>query len=104
LKYKFNELRHILIECNYSEEILQRNGVSNEFLKNRTINSHMSYETCCSTLIANDLSLVQNIVLIHLSDRNSDANMFRHGICELTNKNVYIADSGLEIELNKTPF
>ena len=35
-------------------------------LRNRTIKSHMSYDTCKETLLANDLSEVNNIVLIHL--------------------------------------
>ena len=40
----------------------------------------MSYDTCISALKANDLTMCKNIVLIHLSDRNSNAKEFREGV------------------------
>ena len=55
-------------------------------------------------LAKNDLSKVNNIVLIHLSDSNSDEKKFVHEVKELTNKNVCAAYNGMEIEFNKTPF
>ena len=64
----------------------------------------MSYDTCKETLLANDLSIVNNIVLIHLSDNNSDAEMFRKGIEEATGKTTFVAKKELKIEFNKTPF
>jgi hypothetical protein len=40
---------------------------------------------------ANDLSKVQEIWLLHLSDGNSDADRFKREIQELTGKPVYVA-------------
>jgi hypothetical protein len=51
----------------------------------------MSLETCKGFLRANDLSRVQEIWLLHLSDANSDAARFKREIQELTGKVVYVA-------------
>ncbi len=65
----------------------------------------MSVETAIKTLKANDLTKVNNIVLIHLSDRNSDSRLFKQIIEEHTLKTVTIATKGLIIEnFNDTPF
>lgn len=107
LKYKFAGLSNILIECNYRLDILEANVEAGRIAKpqrDRTIRSHLNYETCKEILVANDLSKVNNIVLIHLSPGNSNASEFLQGIKELTGKNVHIADKGMEIEFNKTPF
>jgi len=55
-------------------------------------------------LSANDLSQVNNIVLIHLSDSNSDEIQFQNEVSELTGKNVTVASNGMTINFNKTPF
>lgn len=107
LKYKFAGLSNILIECNYSTEILEANVEAGRIAKpqrDRTIKSHLSYETCKETLLANDLSKVNNVVLIHLSPGNSNASEFLQGIKEATCKTVYIADKGMEISIDKSPF
>jgi len=103
----FEGLNNILIECNYRLDILNENieyGLVPEIVRNRTIQSHMSYEHCVQALQANDLKAVNNIILIHLSDGNSNAAEFEQGIKKLTSKNVQIARSGLIINFNKTPF
>ena len=107
LKYTFKDLANIIIECNYSRDILYENiglGRISGTLKNRTLKSHMSYDNCVEALKANDLSKVNNIVLIHLSDTNSNEIEFQKGIKELTGKNVFVAKKGLEIMFNNTPF
>lgn len=107
LKYNFEGLNQILIECNYSKEILFDNVKSGRIpsmLLQRTLQSHMSYDTCLETLEANDLSEVNNIVLIHLSDGNSNKKVFREGVQKATGKSVYVAEKGLEINFGKTPF
>lgn len=103
----FNNLSNVIIECNYCIDILDKNienGRIAGFLRDRTVESHMSYQTCKEALLANDLSKVNNIVLIHLSDSNSNAKEFQEGIYNATGKNVHVADKGLELEFNKTPF
>lgn len=105
--YTFKNLNNIIIETNYSQEIINQKLRDNPefgFLRNRVLKSHMSLETCKKFLSANDLSKVNNIVLIHLSNGNSDEKYFKSEIELLTCKNVFVADAGVEIDFNKTPF
>lgn len=102
VKNTFPPLNNILIECNYAQDIIDQS--SRKFLRDRVIESHMNLETCKQTLSANDLSAVNNIVLIHLSDSNSDAKRFKREIQEQTGKTVAIAEPGLCMPFNANPF
>ena len=107
LEYKFTGLNNIMIECNYRKDILDENyksGLIPKKQRDRTIESHMDYDTCLRVLKDNDLSRVYNIVLIHLSDKNSNAVEFQRGIYEATGKNVFIAEKGMVIEFGRSPF
>lgn len=107
LHYTFANLNNILLECNYRQDILDSNVESGKIhpaMKIRTMKSHMEFDTCKETLLANDLSKVNNIVLIHLSDGNTNASEFKQGILEATGKTVHIAEKGMTINFNKTPF
>ncbi|MBA7632343.1 putative metallo-hydrolase YycJ [subsurface metagenome] len=92
LRWKFVGLTHILIGVNYSEDILKenvRNGAIARPLKQRIMNSHMSLETLEAFLRANDMTQVQGIWLLHLSDGNADTGVFKKRIQEITGKPVY---------------
>lgn len=107
LPYKFEGLNNILIEANYRYDLLKSNIESGRIpaaLRDRTLQSHMSLDTCREALLANDLTKVNNIVLIHLSDGNSNAEEFRRDIHQATGKTVHVADRGMKIKFNKTPF
>lgn len=107
LEYTFQGLNNILIECNYRKDILEANvsaGKLPEKVKNRTLRSHCSFDTCRAIMEANDLTAVNNIVLIHLSDGNSNAREFQDGIAEATGKTVHVAEPGMTIPFDKTPF
>jgi len=104
-KYTFNNLHQVIIEANYSEEILNEKLLSEKkFLRDRVLQSHMSIRTCKDTLRANDLRNVNNVVLIHLSDSNSNAAEFKREVEEMTGKTVSIAEPGLTIDFNIHPF
>ena len=93
IRYRFRGLTHIAVECNYSMDILRANieaGLVPVELKNRIIQSHFSLENVKKFLQANDLSKVREIWLLHLSDGNSDAEMFKREIQELTGKMVFV--------------
>ncbi|WP_319001310.1 MBL fold metallo-hydrolase [Clostridium estertheticum] len=101
IRYKFNSLKHFLIECNYSKEIVKENikfGLNLTRVK-RLLNSHFSLQNVKEFLKETDLSQCEDITLIHLSDGNSNAAQFKKEIERLTGKPVYIADKGLELEL-----
>jgi phosphoribosyl 1,2-cyclic phosphodiesterase len=92
--FRFKDLTLIAIECNYSLDILNSNvkaGSIPKEMKKRVMRSHMSLETAKEFLMANDLSKVEQIWLIHLSDGNSDAERFKREVQELTGKMVFVA-------------
>lgn len=102
--YLFKDLSHVLIECNYSDKKLIEsimNGRTLPSQRDRLLNSHMELNTCNEFLAKNDLSQVSNIVLLHLSDNNSDEQLFVNEVEKLTGKAVYAARKGLTIDLNK---
>ena len=95
IRYKFNNLNIIAVECNYSLDILNANVESGEVplsRKNRTIQSHFSLANLKDFLKANDLHNAREIHLLHLSNSNSDAVRFKREIQELTGKPTYIAE------------
>ena len=108
LKYKFPGLNNVMLECNYSKEILDANFTAGHIDKKRyerTIKSHMSYDNCLLTLQANDLSQVCKIVLLHLSDNNSNVSKFVDGIGSLYPEiEVTAATPGLSLTLNSHPY
>lgn len=107
LPNRFANLNNILIEANYRTDLLKRNidaGKIPKMLQDRTLQSHMSFETCKEALLANDLSQVNNIILIHLSDSNSCEDSFKKDMYLATCKTIHIAKKGLTIEFNKHPF
>lgn len=100
----FRGLNNIIVEANFCQKILDEKlaaGATPDFLRNRIFKSHMSLSTCKDLLQANDLSQVNNIVLIHLSDSNSDAKRFQREVTEVTGKVVHVAEPGLKVNFNK---
>lgn len=87
IRYKFKGVTHFLIECNYSEQIISDNlehdviGVKRH---NRTVETHFSLENLIKFLKSCDLSKTEEIRLIHLSDTNSDEEMFKREIVAAT--------------------
>jgi phosphoribosyl 1,2-cyclic phosphodiesterase len=93
-RYCFQGLTHIMIEANYSLDILNGNVESGSIpkeMKKRVLRSHMSIETVKEFLKANDLSKVQEIWLIHLSEQNSCEKRFKEEVQKITGKPTYIA-------------
>ena len=106
-EFTFKNLNNIILEVNYDEEILEGNITAGRIpasLRQRIVTSHMSLTTAKELLSANDLSNVNNIVLIHLSDGNSHSERFQKEIQAHTGKSVTVADSGMQINLDKIPF
>lgn len=103
--YKFKGLNNIIIEANYSEKIIDEKLKEDKwFLRDRIIESHQSLETCIKFLKNNDLGKVNNIVLIHLSDSNSDETMFELDVLDAVKIRPHIAHAGMEIDFDLYPF
>jgi phosphoribosyl 1,2-cyclic phosphodiesterase len=105
--YTFSGLNNIIVEANYSLDLIKEkagDGMLPLFLKDRVIKSHLSIDNCVDLLKANDLTAVNNIVLIHLSNGNSNANEFRERVATETGKTVTIAEPKKIINFNSKPF
>jgi len=93
VRYKFTACTHMMLECNYSEELLLENinnNSTNQYLRNRIQRSHFSLNHLKEFLLANDLSKVQTIYLMHLSNSNANEVQIRREIQELTGKLVVV--------------
>lgn len=87
-------LTRIMVGCNYDSEILQTNALAgevNEALKQRILKSHASLATVMEMLRNTDLSQTVEVILLHLSDTNSDALDFQAQVERLTGVPVRIA-------------
>lgn len=107
LDYVFPGLTNIMIECNYSDDILERNveeGIVHPKVMMHIKRSHMSIQTCIKTLQANKLDEVNNIILLHLSKDNADSIRFKKDVMMATAKNVIVAEKNMCVDINKTPF
>ena len=66
----------------------------------------MSLDTALDFISTNDNPALRNVVLIHLSDKSADSALFKQKT-EVTVKygaDVYIAEKGLEVDMNLCPF
>ena len=93
LRYKFLGLTHIAIECNYVRSVMEyllRQGLVDIKRVTRTMKSHMSLEHLIEFLKSNDLSKVQEIYLLHLSDDNSNISVIKEGIKKVYSGNLII--------------
>lgn len=93
IKYTFKRLTHIMVECNYSLDILDQNIIEGrvpQVMRKRLVSSHFSLDNVKDFLRANDLSHVQEIWLLHLSDTNSHQERFKREIQALTGKMVIV--------------
>ncbi len=106
-EYYFDDVNHWIIECNYADDILEDrilSGRCHPSMRPRLLSTHMELGTCKGILAANDLSHALDIVLVHLSDGNSDQDRFIREVTECTGKAVYAARKGLIIDFNKVPY
>lgn len=88
LKYRFPDINYLMAECNYSIKTMDKN--LNQSLKERIIESHMSLETLIDMIKANNFKELKQVYLLHLSEQNSDAEMFRREIQKVTGTEVYV--------------
>lgn len=107
IKYKFNKLNYMLIECNYNKEKAKENevsGIINKSRYTRLLESHMSLENLLKFLQANDLRNVKNIILCHLSNDNSNEKIMKDTVFEQTKIKTDVAKPGLVLDLKLYPF
>ena len=93
IRYTFKGLTHIMMEANYDPEAMEENVRSGRIAvqrAKRTIGSHMSINTVIDTLKSFDLSRLQQVYLLHLSNDNSIADEFKRKVQAVTGREVYL--------------
>lgn len=94
LRYRFSNITHLLIECNYQQKLLEKNiqeGMVDQTRKRRLLRSHFSLENLVQMLQANDWSRLQECWLIHLSKQNADEEYMKRTVQGILGKPVHIA-------------
>ena len=93
IRNRFKGLNYIMIECNYSIDILEyniNNDLISKTVSSRLRRSHMELGNVKKFLKANDLSRVKEIYLLHLSSSNGDEKMFKSEIEKTTGVPVIV--------------
>jgi phosphoribosyl 1,2-cyclic phosphodiesterase len=107
LEYVFSGLNYIIVECNYMIETLDRNIAAGRIprdLRRRLLKSHFELGNLVKFLKASDLSHCRQIVLVHLSDGNSDALRMIGEVFLSTGVQTAAADAGMDILLEGAGF
>lgn len=93
LKYKIPDCDCLMIECNYVKYVLDeraKQGKINVSLRNRIVKNHLSLESLVEALKVADLYRCKKIYLMHLSDGNSDEELIKRTIQEITGMEVEV--------------
>lgn len=102
IKYRFRNINHILVEANYSEDLIEHDAIN----RDHVLRGHMSLQTTLTFISTNDNPALRNVVLIHLSDKNADSADFLQKTKETIKygADCYVAEKGLCINLDLVPF
>lgn len=100
--YDFPNVSHWMMEANYDDFILNRSHLDDN-LKDRIRKSHMSLRNVLKVAKRVDLSKTREILLLHLSDGNSDDRKFVREMRKATGIRTYAAHAGLMIDYDKEP-
>lgn len=93
VRYRFNGLTHIMAECNYTQDGIDRSiaaGYIPVEMVPRLVKAHMSLEHLLEMLKANDLRQVRQIYLLHLSANNSEEQRMKEEVQRQTGAEVYV--------------
>lgn len=100
IKYSFKKmsLHHILIECNYQQELVDRDLPNYE----HKIRGHCSLSTCKEFIKVNATDSLQTVILCHLGRETAEPEECINEIKSIVpGANVCVAERGLEVELRK---
>jgi phosphoribosyl 1,2-cyclic phosphodiesterase len=92
----------LVVECNYIESMIQTEELEDRY--RRIHSTHMSLERLLSYLSKIDKSVMHKIILVHLSDTNSNEQAMVNAVQEFTGIQTFAAHNGETIDLNETPF
>lgn len=101
--HKIKDINHLLIEANYSNDILIDRLCDNVEIRSNN-QYHMEINetlNCIKNLYNSDM---QTIILLHLSDGQSNERLFRKMVYDEVGIMPYVADKGLVVDIDKEEF
>lgn len=98
--YRFADVGYLLIEANYDYELLQLTDKPIS-LKSRIVQTHLSIDQTAAFVQGMNQDKLKEIYLCHLSDEDSDAELFRNRIEDLTQAKVYICEKNGGVSCKK---
>lgn len=97
--YYTNGVTNIMIESNFDLTTIDR-LMPDKTQVLRLMQSHMSIQNAINVVKMQHQGKLLNVILIHLSKRNSDRDKFKQLMMQQINKNVIVAEKGLKVNLN----
>jgi len=104
IKWKFKDINHILLGVNYDKDLVDTDNPK----ANHVFRGHLSIDTACDFVKANDSDSLQNVIMCHLSSENADSDSFIEKMKKVAyGANVDVAERNKEWLLanpNECPF
>lgn len=104
IKWRFKGINHILLGVNYDKDLVDTDNPK----ANHVFRGHLSIDTACDFVKANDSDSLQNVIMCHLSSENADKDSFIAKMKNAVNgANVDVAVAGKSWDLknpNECPF
>lgn len=105
IKWRFKGINHILLGVNYDKDLIDNEDSAKV---NHVYRGHMSIDTACDFVKANNSKDLQNVIMCHLSKNNADKDLFIEKMQKtVPNVNVEVAEPEKEWLLrnpNECPF
>ena len=90
IKWRFKGINHILLGVNYDKDLIDREDYAKV---NHVYRGHMSIDTACDFVKANNSKDLQNVIMCHLSKNNADKDLFIDKMkSTVSNANVDVAE------------
>ena len=98
IKWRFKDINHILLGVNYDKDLVDTDNPK----ANHVFRGHLSIDTACDFVKANDSDSLQNVIMCHLSNENADKDSFIAKMKNAVNgANVDVAEQGKSWILRK---
>lgn len=98
IKWRFKDIKHILLGVNYDKDLVDTDNPK----ANHVFRGHLSIDTACDFVKANDSDSLQNVIMCHLSSENADKDSFIAKMKNAVNgANVDVAEQGKSWILRK---
>ena len=90
IKWRFKNINHILLGVNYDKDLIDNEDSAKV---NHVYRGHMSIDTACDFVKANNSNDLQNVIMCHLSKNNADKDLFIEKMKKnVPNANVDVAE------------